>query len=285
MQLSDFGITRKSTLLSDGIPLVVFEGPGAMPVSLRVAFLSGSQFDPARKEGLAHFTEHMICSGTSELPGKTDIGRFVEQRGAYFNAGTGLNTMTVITDWGDPADTPQLVHFMGSLLTDSLFSPESIEQERGAILAEMGGKLADPSTYVHRLWRQVAYADTPLGRDTIGDEESVKSITRKDLLTYYQQMYGSGRAAIVASGGTTLQQMKELIEAQPFMHSARPLESFELLPAAEYKTTIKHYPNSPQVYLNLGIVCPEEDHPEEWALSLLLRIVGRGRVSVVHQRL
>ena len=198
MQLSDFGVTKQQIALDNGVPLIVFERPG-MPISIKIALFNGSRFDPVGKEGLAHFAEHMIVSGSKKYPSKHEVGLFIESLGASFNASTSADKMDVYIDYAIHDDSRAVINLLDQFLLHALFDSESIERERGAIMAELAGKKSDPGVYIFRLWKQVAYQQNALARDTIGSDESLLSITRDDLLNYYTSQLESGRSVVVAN--------------------------------------------------------------------------------------
>lgn len=285
MQLSDFGVTRNQKTLPNGTRIITFERPQS-PISIRVGFFSGSRFDPAGKEGLAHFAEHMIMSGNETYPTKTDIGSFIESRGAYFNAYTGADTMTVVLDFADKSDLVDIWDLLQQLLQYSIFDQQTIDNERGAIIAELQGKASNPGTYVHYLWRNLAYQGNDLSRFTIGSEETVRSITREDLLNYYQSMLISNRMVVVASGDITVSEVEELMSAQPL---AQPANEQMVLPDShstrDNPIEVERYPGSKQVAFSFGFPSVSFSSPDYWSLFLLARIVGASRVSRLYQKL
>jgi len=80
LTLSDFSITRKEAILSNGLKLVVFERPNTL-VAIRVLTFAGHRFDPADKQGLAHFVEHTLINGTKKFPTKDKMAAYIEEYG------------------------------------------------------------------------------------------------------------------------------------------------------------------------------------------------------------
>ena len=286
MQLSDFGVAKQQTTLNNGVPLVVFERPG-MPISIKIAFFNGSRFDPVGKEGLAHFAEHMIVSGSKKYPTKHEVGLFVESLGASFNASTSADKMDVYIDYAVPNDSRAVIDLLDQFLLHSLFDLESIERERGAIMAELAGKKSDPGVYIYRLWKQVAYQQNKLARDTIGSDESLLDITRDDLMQYYTNQLESGRSVVVASGDITASKLAQLLNAAEFVKtrkfSVRPIDLVQR--QRTEPIMIKHYPNSEQTHVAFGFPTVAEDHADYWPLYVLSRILGAGRTSRLHKKL
>ncbi len=286
MQLSDLGVHKQQLTLDNGAPLVVFERPG-MPISLRVAFFSGSRFDPVGKEGLAHFAEHMVLSGNQKYPTKRAISTFIESLGAGFNGTTSADKMDILLDYADPNDTPAIISLLQQFLTTSLFDSQTLEHERGAIQAELSGKMSDPGVYIYRLWKTVAYQGSLLSRDTIGSEESIAALTRDDLLQYYHTQLATNRAVVVASGGLTASQLAKYCNQQPFIvqtESKRVEPTVEQIERVE-PIMVKHYPESKQTHLAFGFKSVPQNHPDFWPLFVLCRILGGSRTSRIYHRL
>src|SRR5690606_30856235 len=113
-----------------------------------------------------------------KFPTKQDIGTYTESLGARFNASTSSDKMDIYFDYADISDTSKIVDLASQFLSESLFSTQTLESERGAIRAELAGKISNPSIYIHRLWKKVAYQGSLVARDTIGTDQTITQITK-----------------------------------------------------------------------------------------------------------
>lgn len=286
MKLTDFGVNKQQATLQNDIPLITFERPG-MPISLRVAFLNGSRFDPLGKEGLAHFAEHMIVSGSKKFPTKRDIGLYIENLGAFMNASTSADKMDVYIDYALNSDTKAVIDLIDQFLVHANFESESIERERGAIMAELAGKKSDPGVYIYRLWKQLAYQNDPLGRDTIGSEESLQQISQYDLKNYYKNTLEKNNCVIIASGDISANSLSELFNQSQFIQT-RTFSTAKTPTVKRNRTEpiqIKQYPKAEQAHLAFGFPVVPEEHPDFWPLFVLSRILGPSRTSRLSQKL
>ena len=280
MHLSDFGVNMLQSTLQNGLPVFVFNRPN-QPISLRVAFLSGSRFDPAGKEGLAHFAEHMIVSGSQKFPTKHDIGMYVEGLGATMNASTSADKMDVHVNYALNADTQDAVNLIDQFLMHARFESKSIELERGAIMAELAGKKSNPGEYIYRLWKQLAYQDTLLGRDTIGTETSLHKITQQDLRHYYQYTLEQNNCVVVASGDITAEELATTLNQTDFVKT-RTFTAQQSPHVERLRTqpiSIQQYPNTEQAHLMFGFPTVDESHLDFWPMFVLSRLLGAGRTA------
>ena len=212
MALRSFGVSRRETVLSNGVRLVVFERPG-QPVYLQAAFLAGSRFDPVGREGLAHFLEHMLVAGTKNFPSKDKLAAFIEQFGGEFSAFTGSEVLSINTAIGDPTDFKQAVRVLSEAIKYPLMAPKTVETARGSILRELGDKKSNPERMLWEVWRRLFFQGTKVGRSTLGTDVTINSISRDDIIRFQSDMLVSGRLALVVAGGVTLNQAQDLAEA------------------------------------------------------------------------
>ena len=284
MTLLDFNVTLHQTTLSNGVSLTHFERPG-MPMSLRVAFYAGSQFDPVGKEGLAHFAEHMLVSGTKKYPKKEDIGAFAQRFGAYKNAFTGPSTLAFVLDYGDPQDTPIMVDFLAECLKFSLFDPATIETERGAIQAERSRGASNPPQFLWDVLRRVFFQGTDRAHGNTGSETSIRSITRDNLLSFANIELAQRPAVIVASGGTPMSDLCRTFGQSTYTHSDAPTDVHPYALNRQHAIDIEVFPQSPQVHLMLAFPTVPLTHPDYLPLLLLSHIMGKNQTSRLFKRL
>ena len=76
--------------LRNGVPLVQLDLPEAPVVCLDFWCRAGSASETAAESGMAHFLEHMVFKGSSQLPAG-EFDRRVEALGGSSNAATGFD--------------------------------------------------------------------------------------------------------------------------------------------------------------------------------------------------
>ena len=284
--LEDFGVGKREALLSNGARLVVLKRDG-MPISIRVLFRSGSRFDPPEKEGLAHFVEHLIVAGSKRFPAKDKLAAYIEQLGGVFGAFTGPEVLGVDVEVGDPSDFSQAVTVLHEILCEPLFERGTIETEREAILREIGDKKSNPERYILEVWRKLFFQGTEVGRSNLGTEQTVKSITRADLLKFYREMLVSGRMVIVISGDMNLDAALEGIDKNlPVSATGKVVFDDEPLEVnRNQKVMIASYQGLDQAHMILGFRTCSAFGDDAVALDIIRTILGGGRASVLARRL
>ncbi len=281
----DFNVTFEEATLSNGVPVVLFRRKG-MPIHLQIAFAAGSRFDPVGKEGLAHFTEHMIVSGSKKFPSKIKIASHVAQLGAAFGASTSKDILKTKFEVVGKEDFKEIAILMEEFLSNSLFDENTIERERGAIISEIGMLESSPARKIGIVGRNLYFQGTNLARNVSGSKESVASISKDDIKNYYSSMLGSSRAVIVLSGDIGMGDVIDQLESKFKLRKSEKFSFGEMLPIIREKATLAlKYPGQNQVRIMLGFrVCGIKDE-DALPLAGLASIVGGGKTAALNKKL
>lgn len=160
---------------------------------------TGSRYETAANNGVAHFLEHMAFKGTAQRS-QTQLELEVENMGAHLNAYTSRE-QTVFYAKCLSSDIGRAVEILADILQNSKFGQEEIERERGVILREMQEVEMNLQEVVFDHLHAVAYQSTPLGRTILGPTQNIKSINRDDLVHYISTHYKGPRMVLAGAGG------------------------------------------------------------------------------------
>ncbi|NOX45178.1 MAG: insulinase family protein [Caldiserica bacterium] len=186
--------------ISPHLELVVEPLPHAKSVALGVWLSAGSREDPPGKDGLAHFTEHMVFKGT-ERHTAAEIARIIDSLGGQINAATSeeytVYHSTVLAEGLETA-----LGILAELITSPRFAPEEIERERGVALEEIREAEDSPEDVTMRLLEEALWGDAhPLGRPILGRADTVAAISHEDLRGFFETHYRGGHKTVVICGG------------------------------------------------------------------------------------
>jgi len=128
-------------------------------VSIRLGIAAGSLEDPDDQLGAAHFLEHMAFGG-SRAQLRADIEKTFADAGVAFgrdrNAQTSALDTTFMIDLphGDPAALDLGFRWLRQVADGAQLTPESVDRERGVILAERETRLSEMGRRAGRLDRR-----------------------------------------------------------------------------------------------------------------------------------
>merc|ERR1712055_385305 len=197
------------TVLDNGMR-VASEDSGAPTATVGLWIDTGSRYENAANNGVAHFLEHMAFKGTAKRS-QTGLELEVENMGAHLNAYTSRE-QTVFYAKCLSGDLDGAVEILSDILTNSTFGQEEIERERGVILREMQEVEMNLQEVVFDHLHAVAYQGTPLGGTILGPTKNIKSITRDDLVHYIKTHYKGPRMVLAGAGGVNHDELCKLAD-------------------------------------------------------------------------
>merc|ERR1712106_139203 len=197
------------TVIDNGMR-IASEDSGSPTATVGLWIDTGSRYETAANNGVAHFLEHMAFKGTSKRT-QTGLELEVENMGARLNAYTSRE-QTVFYAKCLAGDLEGAVEILSDILTNSTFGQQEIERERGVILREMQEVEMNLQEVVFDHLHAVAYQGTPLGRTILGPAKNIKSISRDDLTHYIATHYKGPRMVLAGSGGINHDALCELAE-------------------------------------------------------------------------
>ncbi|HSX48870.1 MAG TPA: pitrilysin family protein [Candidatus Saccharimonadales bacterium] len=267
--------------LSNGLRVITIPMPQAESVTLTVWVNVGSRYEPDKIGGLSHFLEHIVFKGSKKRPTAKEISTAVDAIGGEFNAGTSK-------EWTNFYIKASKKHIETAfdVLSDMVFNPlireDEIEREKGVILEEMAMYEDTPMMNIGDVFESKMFEGNFLGRDTIGTEKSVKSLTKDDFLRYRSAHYFPKNLLITVAGGVKESEVIKLTE-----------KYFKELPKQEGtpsgKTKFSHTQSSPdmklkskkieQAHLILGFRGNPLGHPDRYTEAILSTILGKGMSS------
>jgi len=183
-----------------------------LPLStVSVWFRAGSRRDPAGKEGLAHFFEHLLITKTQKYPDRQQLLRAVAREGMRYNATTARDGVWYYYE--QPTEkTDKALDFLIEGLNSSFFLKEDVEREKGTILDELSRRDSNPASFLNHFSHTALWPSASLGRSNLGTAESLKRITFDDLQSFYKDHYNSDNVVFVVVGKHNAREAKDVIE-------------------------------------------------------------------------
>jgi predicted Zn-dependent peptidase len=186
------------TVLDNGIRVITESLPHSRVVAVGVWIDVGSRDEHDLNSGSAHFVEHMLFKGTSNLSAQ-QISREFDVLGGAANAFTSRENTCLHATVLD-SNLPKVVDLFTDLLSNSLFADDEIERERQVILQEINMVEDVPDDHIHDLFAALLWGKHPLGKTILGVQEIVAAMNSKKLQDYVSRYYVADRIVIAAAG-------------------------------------------------------------------------------------
>jgi len=262
--------------LSNGMKVYLVEDHSLPVLSASVFTRAGGEANPSDKPGLSGFTAAMLTEGTKDRSA-TDVADQVDQLGAQLNSFAGMDSAQA-TISGLSNTTDASFDLLADVVEHPAFADQEVERVRKQRLTSILQEADQPVLSTLRVGLRALYGDQPYGYRPVGTTEAVKSITRDELSSFWQQHYGPQDAALVIAGDITEAQARHLGEQYFQGWSAPGAQAAPALPPAPApptrKVIIVDKPGSPQtVLLAFGLGLPRTT-PDYAAVGVMNDIFG-----------
>jgi predicted Zn-dependent peptidase len=259
--------------LANGQKIINVPMPGNQTSTVMVMFATGSKYETAKNNGVAHFLEHMFFKGALKRPTALAISSELDKIGAEFNAFTSKEyTGYYIKSASE--HLPIALDVLSDMLLNPILAQEEIDRERGVILEEMNMYQDNPMMHMEDVWEELLYGDSPAGWSTIGTKETVGNMNRADFLDYYQSQYGLSNSHIIIAGSIP-DNSQELLEQ--YFGQAKVNIAQAKLAVVENQTEpgLKLYhKTTDQAHLALGVRTYAYANADEFTMKVLSLILG-----------
>lgn len=243
------------------------DSPGRS-VEMRLAVDAGSARQGDNQVGGAHFLEHMLFNGTEDFP-ENELIAVLRSFGAGFGADINAYTsydetvyqLTMSTD--DPAVVATGLDVLEQWLSAATIDQAQVEAERGVVLDEWRGSETSSDGRIFDALEELFLDGSPYeGKDPIGNEDAITSMTGDPLRSFYDDWYRPDNTAVVVVGDIDIDTIEDGIAERfgPIVARGESPESTELVvePAKEPQAMILADPDVAegfaQVTLPLAVV-------------------------------
>ncbi len=147
----------------------------------------GTRDEEGYHDGIAHFTEHTIFKGT-ERKSASVISSYLDRLGGELNAFTTKEEIvfhaTVLKE-----DLNKAASLLFELATSPIFPEHEIQTEKGVVIDEIHSYKDSPSEDIYDRFEEMIFAGHPLSGNILGRTQSVKKISREELLRFVKEKF------------------------------------------------------------------------------------------------
>lgn len=270
----------------NGMTVLLLEKHEVPLVAMELAFRSGSVADPAGKEGTASLTAAMLRKGTASRSAE-QFSSDIDSIGMQYGAGVLLDSSQVSTNF---LKKDQSTAF--ALFVDAVLHPAFPAAEFTKLLAQRQDAVRsakdNPQAVLGLYYRSFLYGSNPYGRPSSGDENSLKHITRDDVLAFYESSYTPGNAILAVSGDFDAKEMRSTLEAafggwQGKAPAPVPLTSMARVKGRRILLVDK--PDATQTYFAIGNVGIDATDPDRGELDAVNELFGGRFTSLLNTEL
>ena len=193
-----WGASAQTYKLDNGQTVVIQQVKSNPIVTIDTWIKTGSIDEDDSNNGVAHFLEHLFFKGTSNhAPGEFD--KILETKGAITNAATSKDfTHYYVTIPSKDFDLAMDLH--ADMMMHPLIPRNEMEKERKVVLEEISKDLNAPSKILQDNLNDMMYTNHPYKRRVIGRSDVIETITRDQILSFYNAHYSPSNMITIVIG-------------------------------------------------------------------------------------
>ncbi|WP_213804037.1 pitrilysin family protein [Granulicella sp. dw_53] len=276
----------KTFTLKNGLKVLLVEDSNLPVLSATVVSRSGGETNPTTRPGLATFTAAMLSEGTTKRS-STQLAEDSERIGTRLAALSSMDgtstSVSVLTNNTDAA-----MDLLSDVVLHPAFNPTDLERIRHQRMVSIQQEGDQPPAIAQRVGPRLVYGDQPYGFATSGTVDSVKAITREQMLAFWSQHYGPKDSALVLAGDLKEPEARSLAERYFGSWTGAAASAISLPPAPpapKLRLVLVDKPGSPQTALfAFGIGVPRST-PNLEALQVMNYTLGGSFASRINMNL
>ncbi len=267
-------ITRRE--LPNGVVVLARENFTSPSVVVDADLRVGALWHGREQAGLSDFTAASLMRGTARHS-FAEIYEQIESVGASLSVSGGTHTSGF---YGKSLaeDLDLILGLAADALRRPTFPPEQVERLRGEILTRLNIQANDTRSRASEAFYELAYPGHPYSIEEDGYPETIRALTREDLIRFHGTHYGPRGMLVTVVGAVSAEAAVDLV-AKHFGDWTNPAQGdLPALPEISRPTAIvkRHVAmaGKAQSDVLLGVPGPARRHPRFLAARLANNILG-----------
>ena len=236
--------------LSNGLRVFVIEDDRKPTITMRLIIKSGDALD-GDKPGIAGFVASLLNRGTTTRDALT-FAKTVDSLGATLEASAGPDAISVSTS-GLTKITDPLLELFADAVMHPVFAGEEFAKAQRRTFSALTAQKKEPHSLVGKLMSATLFGEHPYGKFTT--PESVKAITRDDLVAFHAKWFAPNNASLAIVGDVKAADIIPKIEKALSAWQARELPAVPLATLPKISGLTIHLLNLPGSVQSNVIVC------------------------------
>jgi predicted Zn-dependent peptidase len=256
--------------------------------SFTIGFNAGANKETNEELGIAHVVEHMVFKGTSSRS-EYEINKLCDETFGFCNAMTNYPYVvyygTTLTE-----DFEKGFEIYSDILLNPSFLVDGFKEEIGVICEELKDWKDDLNQLCEDSMLYNGFDNRRIKNLIIGTEESIRSITLKQIVSFYEKYYTAGNCVVSVVSQMTLETVSSIVDK--YLCKLKPefkVDNIKIEDAKEYS----YENNKPGTYFEykddiqgakIQYCFPIHDlNPREIrALKLFNLVFGEGTSSILY---
>ena len=232
--------------------------------------------DLTHEHGASHFLEHLLFKGSEKLSAR-EVSETFDAIGAESNAFTSKEATCYWTRLLDQ-DVSTGFDVLSEIIQRPAFRANEIDSERQVVIEEINMNDDDPGDVAFENFSTAAFSDHPLEAPVLGTRDSIRGMTRDDIMGYWERRYGAESLVIAAVGNLEHNHIVAMVEERFGDWDGGAIDHTfqETEPSARVELTRR---DTEQAHILIGGKGLKRDDERRFSYQVLNHIMGSGMSS------
>ncbi|HVC15393.1 MAG TPA: pitrilysin family protein [Acidimicrobiales bacterium] len=271
----------ESRQLGSGVRLATETMSDVRSVAIGFWVGTGSRDEADPLAGASHFLEHLLFKGTPTRSAAA-IAEALDEVGGDCNAFT-TKEYTAFYVRLLSEHLRLGLDILGDIMEDPSLSEHDVDAERTVILDEILMHADEPADLAGETAMAALFPGHPLGRDTLGTSESVKTTTSRDIRRFFEEHYRPHNVVVSVAGDCRHEDVAAALEPRFGARAGgRAPERAPVGPDVEPLVVVRR--PTEQAHLVLAMRSVSRFDEARWPLAVLNVVLGGGLSSRLFQK-
>jgi zinc protease len=262
-------------VLSNGMTLLLSENHSSPSVSIKAVVAAGSRFERDEKAGLASLTGELLDEGT-RTHSSQQIAQAVEEVGGKLET-FGEYQAALVQSSFLSKDLLLGLEITADLLENAQFPEDKAKQYVDRRMAQIKSRLDVPRVLASDIFNEIVFKGHAEHRPPIGYEETVRNLSRADLVDFHNQFYVPNNVILTIVGDFNKTEVKRNLEdlfgrwqsRNGFHLPSVPPPTLQTGPIEKFVPATKE-----QVNIYIGHLGIDRQNPDYYPLLVMDTILG-----------
>ncbi len=250
--------------------------PSLRSVALGCWIDTGTRDENLNEAGVSHFLEHLLFKGSEKLSAR-DVSETFDAMGADYNAFTSKESTCFWARFLDQ-DLPAGLDILGEIIQKPAFRAHEIDAERQVVVEEINMYEDDPNDVAFENFTTAVFTGHALEAPVLGTKDSIRGMSRDDIIGYWKSRYGAGSLVVAAAGSVNHDELVEMIAERFGDWSGETVHHDHGAVDASPRVIVTNR-DTEQAHIALGGPGLQRDDERRWAFEVLNHVMGSGMSS------
>jgi predicted Zn-dependent peptidase len=270
------GVHYDLTTLPNGIRVITEPMPALRSIALGCWIDTGTRDELPNEQGASHFLEHLLFKGSDTLSAR-QVSEIFDSIGAESNAFTSKENTCFWTRLLDQ-DLGTGFDVLSEMIQRPAFRQNEIDAERQVVIEEINMNEDDPDDVAFENFTIAVFSGHPLEAPVLGTRESIRGMSRDDILGYWKRRYGAGSMVVAGAGSLEHEAVVEMVSSR-FGDWSGDSVDHEHLPNTPVSSVSITRRDTEQAHIVLGGKGLNRSDERRWAFEVMNHVVGSGMSS------